>query len=190
MRIYHINKFSSGMSKYIICILGIMLFGCVQKNKHDSIELITDAGKQDVIFKNLVGLTGNAIADNIHKDSLAFLILPVQASCPSCRKKTIDSIVKHQDDLPEKHYIIISSIGGRKTINGFFREVDKELPVMKNELFLDSTNQAFKLELYEKKPTIYYTYDQKAYKKVAAIPSTVRQDLQEFFSGQRNENKD
>jgi hypothetical protein len=189
MRTHQKNKIKFCISKHITCFLGILLFGCGQKNKHDSIELITDAGKQDVIFKNLVDLTGNAISDNKFKDSLAFLILPVQASCPSCRKKTIDSIVKHQSDLLEKHYIIISSIGGRKTVNGFFREVDKELPVMDRELFLDSTNKAFKLELYDKKPTIYYTYNQKAYKKVAAIPSTVRQDLQEFFSGQRNENK-
>jgi hypothetical protein len=60
---------------------------------------------------------------------------------------------------------------------------------MVGKLILDSTNIARKLNLYDKKPTIYYTYNRKAYKKVAAIPSTVRDDLQEFFSGFRNSMK-
>jgi hypothetical protein len=134
-------------------------------------------------------VTNNTVSDNIQKDSLAFLVLPVQASCPACRNKTIDSIVKHQDNLEKNHFIIISANGGRKTISGYFQENDKKLPDMVGKLILDSTNIARKLNLYDKKPTIYYTYNRKAYKKVAAIPSTVRDDLQEFFSGFRNSMK-
>ena len=57
---------------------------------------------------------------------------------------------------------------------------------MDERLFLDSVNAAYKLDLYTDKPTFYYAYNKKAYKKVSAIPITVREDLREFFSGYRN----
>jgi hypothetical protein len=164
--------------------------GCGESlGKKNSIELISEVNQQKYVFQNLMTVTNNTVSDNIQKDSLAFLVLPVQASCPACRNKTIDSIVKHQDNLEKNHFIIISANGGRKTISGYFQENDKKLPDMVGKLILDSTNIARKLNLYDKKPTIYYTYNRKAYKKVAAIPSTVRDDLQEFFSGFRNSMK-
>jgi hypothetical protein len=164
--------------------------GCGESlGKKNNIELISEVNQQKYVFQNLMTVTNNTVSDNIQKDSLAFLVLPVQASCPACRNKTIDSIVKHQDNLEKNHFIIISANGGRKTISGYFQENDKKLPDMVGKLILDSTNIARKLNLYDKKPTIYYTYNRKAYKKVAAIPSTVRDDLQEFFSGFRNSMK-
>jgi hypothetical protein len=170
-----------------VLIILIVLFGCGKvKNKHTSIEFINSGGEQDSIFNQLVALTWNTIKDTTLNDSLAFLILPVQASCPGCRIKTIDSIVKNRDRLKEHHYIIVSANGGRKKINGFFYEQGEELPVIENKFFLDTLNLSYHLNLCEEKPTIYYTYNKKAYKKVAAIPATVRQDLQEFFSGNRN----
>lgn len=156
-------------------------------NSAASIELITRTGQQDSIFKSLQLITGNNIPDTRLDDSLAFLILPVQASCPSCRNKTIDSIVAYKDKLASNHYIIISANAGRKSISGYFRSEDAELPVMENTLFLDTTDLAYKNKLYDEKPTMYYTYQRRAYKKVAAIPATVKQDLQEFFSGHRNQ---
>lgn len=173
----------------IIILTWVMMFSCGKPaNKQSSIEYIENGNRQDSIFKMLVTLTNNEISANHLDDSLAFLILPIQASCPSCRNKTIDSISKYRNNLEDRHFIIISANGGSKTINGYFKENNKVLPVIKNKLFLDTTNRAFKYELYDKKPTIYYAYKQKAFKKVAAIPTTVRQDLQEFFSGHRSEN--
>lgn len=97
--------------------------------------------------------------------------------------------MKYQSSLAVKHYIIIAANGGRKTINGYFREQAYELPDMKNQLFLDSNNLAFKNNLYKDKPTMYYTHAGKAYKKIEAVPATVRKDLQEFFSGHRESNE-
>jgi hypothetical protein len=156
------------------------------KNKHTSVELIASGARQDSIFSQLITLTNNTIQSTTLDDSLAFLILPVQASCPGCRIKTIDSIIKYQHRLKDRHFIVISANGGRKKINGFFYEQGEELPVIENRLFLDTSNSSYYMNLCEEKPMMYYTYNRKAYKKVAAIPATVRQDLQEFFSGYRN----
>ena len=151
----------------------------------NSIELITASSQQNLLFENLITVTQHTIPDNKLNDSLSFLILPVQASCPSCRKKTIDSIIKYEHQLADNHYIIISAEGGRKTIRGYFQEQNYELPVLEKQFFLDSNNLAYKYKLYEDKPTIYYTLNKKAVKKVSAIPATVREDLREFFSGYR-----
>lgn len=156
-------------------------------HRNQSVELINEHRRQDSLFQCLSIITGQSIPKSIRNDSLAFLILPVQASCPSCRKKTIDSIVKYQRTLHDRHFVVISAGGGRKTISGYFLEQDQELPVMENKLFLDSTNRAFRLDLVKDRPTIYYAHNGKVYKKVSSIPATVREDLQEFFSGYRNE---
>src|SRR5687767_12927221 len=169
--------------KKILPLLSLIVMSCgAVSKKNNSIELITEADKQDSVFNSLLVLMNNAVPEEIQRDSLAFLILPVQASCPSCRNKTIDSIVDHQNNLLKDHFIIISANGGRKTIKGYFQENDKMLPEIESKLFLDSTSLALKLDLYEKEPTMYYTYNRKAYKKVVAIPATVRDDLREFFS--------
>lgn len=176
------------MIKHFIPLLIIFFFNACKSSieKPNSIEFIADQVKQNTIFSNLVGLSNKVIPDNQLNDSLAFLVLPVKLSCPACRKKTIDSIVKHQNNLKERHFIIISGSEGRKNMNSYFQEVDKEMPVMENQLFLDTTNQAAKMELVTENPVIYYTANQKAYKKVSAIPATVKDDLREFFSGTRN----
>lgn len=176
---------AAGLAAFVVLVANLV--GCGSKSQATSIEQVTDIQAQDSIFQNLVKLTHGTIPDNTLNDSLAFLILPVQASCPSCRKKTIDSIVKHQQNLDDGRFIVISANGGRKTIGSFFKEQDERLPVIENRLFLDTINQAYKYDLYKDKPTIYYTYQQKAYKKVAAIPATVREDLREFFSGYRSD---
>jgi len=168
---------------FLICIL--FFFGC-GKSKNNSVELITLPEKQNSLFYGLIEVSQHTIPESSLGDSLSFLVLPLQASCPACRKKTIDSIMMHREDLANKHYIIISANGGRKTIRGFFQEQEYEVPDIPHRFFLDSTNLAYKKQLYEDKPTIYYTFRRKAYKKVAAIPITVREDLREFFSGHRN----
>lgn len=172
---------------YILILKAVLLLTACEnlENKNKSTELISDMQIQDSIFKNLVSLTNTHIPESELSDSLAFLILPVEASCPACRKKTIDSILKHQTKLIERHYIIISAPGGRKIINSYFQEQGEKLPVMENKLFLDSIQMAFKYDLFTDNPTIYYTANKKAYKKVSAVPATVKDDLREFFSGFR-----
>ncbi|AEV99034.1 hypothetical protein A4D02_10775 [Niastella koreensis] len=175
-----------GKSGYyiVVFILSVLAIHCKSGDKKNSIELIADDSRQSAIFNNLMQLTRSAVSNKEQEDSLAFLILPVQASCPACRNKTIDSIAEHKNDLPNNHFIIISANGGYKSIRGYFQENNKVMPET-DKLLLDSTNEAHRLLLYENKPTIYYSSSRKVYKKVAAIPRTVREDLREFFSGHR-----
>lgn len=174
---------------FILIVLGIISCGKGDKSQ-SSIELIASPGEQETLFRNLLAVSNNTIPEYLLNDSLAFLILPVKASCPGCRRKTIDSIVKYQDRLAPNHFIIISAKAGRKGMNGYFREQGAELPVIDRKLILDSTNQAGKHDLYNENTTIYYTYKRKVYKKVNAVPMTVKQDLQEFFSGYRTDAED
>ncbi|MCF6402119.1 hypothetical protein L3C95_04490 [Chitinophaga filiformis] len=169
-----------------IVILSITIFSCAKPDvSKRSVQMITEETEKDSIFKSLINVVNGAIVQAEVNDSLAFLILPIEASCPSCREKTIDSILKHKENLLELHYIIISANGGKATVNKYFQEQHGELPVIENKLILDSSNQSYRLGLVIDRPTIYYTHNRKAYKKVSAIPVTVRDDLREFFSGSR-----
>jgi hypothetical protein len=170
-----------------IILLVVIVFWTACEKPPTSIEIITEPQQQDSLFRGLIAVIQYRIPEIIRNDSLAFLILPVQASCPSCRKKTIDSIMNHQTSLAPNHYIIIAANGGRKTMRGYFQEQHYELPIISDgqRLILDSQNLAYRYNLYKDKPTLYYTHHQKAYKRVSAVPATVRADLCEFFSGQR-----
>ena len=177
------------MKSHISLLFIVLLWACnYSDHKPNSVAIIADPAKQNSVFNSLIDLTNKSIPANQLNDSLSFLVLPVKLSCPACRKKTIDSIVKHQHDLAQRHFIIISGSEGRKNMNSYFQEVDKELPVIENQLFLDSTHEAYKKELVTENPVIYYTAGKKAYKKVSSVPATVKDDLREFFSGTRNTN--
>lgn len=166
----------------ILFILSIVT-GCHEKSPN-SIELINNPGQQDTTFRQLMAIAGNSVQADSQNDSLAFLVLPVEASCPSCREKTIDSVVKHQNRLLDNHYIIVTASAGRKTINSYFREQKATLPDIP-QIILDTINRAQKFDLFENNPAVYYGVNRKVYKKVLALPATVRQDLNEFFSGTR-----
>lgn len=168
------------------CFIVAFYACCNTTAESNSTELITDIQEQGTIFNNLITLTNDSIPQDQVTDSMAFLILPLEASCPSCRKKTIDSILKHKDNLADRHYIILSVAGGKKTINSFFEEHGATVPEIKSKIFLDTTVQALKTDLCKDNPVIYYAAGQKTYKKVTAVPATVRNDLQEFFSGTRS----
>lgn len=169
------------MKTFGITIYIWLLVAC-GKSPENSVTMITIPTQQDSLFQSLIAVTQQNLPESLFNDSLSFLILPVQASCPSCRKKTIDSIMKYQHSLAADHYIIISANGGRKLIRSFFREQNYELPSNEKNIFLDSNNLAYKYKLYENKPTMYYTYEKKAYKKVSSVPATVKNDLHDFFS--------
>jgi hypothetical protein len=170
---------------FVVFLFTILIYACDNSaGKQESVTAINGFTTQETIFKSLVDLTNHTIPKDMVNDSLAFLILPVHASCPYCRKKTIDSILKYQNALADRHYIIISANAGRKTIASYFRERGKELPVVENKLFLDTANKAFALDLYDNRPTIYYAYNKKVFQKVASLPATVKDDLHRFFSGE------
>lgn len=172
--------------KTILYFLVIISFvSCADHKPLEKVDLITRASMQDSVFNGLIATTQFAIPESKRADSLTFLLLPMHASCPACRNKTIDSLVKHQNNLLKGHYVIISANGGLKTINSYFRERKSRIPDMPERLFLDSTYEAHKYNLYEDNPIIYFTYNKKAYKKITAIPITVKEDLREFFSGYR-----
>lgn len=178
------------MKTLSILLIVIVIIGCGKGKKLEKIDLITSPGTQDSVFKGLLATTNFGIPEDKLADSLTFLLLPMHASCPACRNKTIDSILKHQSNLLDGHYIIISANGGLKTINSYFKERKGQLPTIPHRLFLDSTAQASKNNLYDDNPLIYYTYNKKAYKKITAIPITVKEDLREFFSGYRLKQED
>ncbi len=181
-----INEKISLMKTLFCFILAISVFSCKDKGPIiNSIEMIESEHLKKIYFDGLMSVTNNSIESTLRQDSLAFLILPLEASCPSCRKKTIDSIIHRQYNLKVKHFIILSSATDYKTINGYFVDRKGALPKLENQLFLDTTNNAGFLQLFDKKPTFYYSYQGKVYKKVAAIPATVKEDLREFFSGYR-----
>lgn len=176
------------MKIVIICLFSMVFVNCRNNYvKPKSIENISRISQQDSLFQSLMVTSNNSIPDNIRNDSLAFMVLPVQASCPSCRKKTIDSIIKHQSNLAKNHFIIITANSGRKIMSSYFREQNAEMPDLGGQLILDSTNLAYHLDLFKDNPAIYYSASSKVYKKVLAKPASVKQDLQEFFSGWRRE---
>src|SRR6185369_14001866 len=115
------------MKKIIIAIC-ILLFIACDKSKSKSSELITLPEMQQSIFKDLLDVVQEDVPPPLLSDSLSFLVLPVQASCPACRKKTVDSIMAHRNNLAANQFIIIAATGGRKLIQGYFTQQDYKLP--------------------------------------------------------------
>jgi hypothetical protein len=170
-----------------IITMAILLYACEDKDQvpKSSVEIIQSAQEQKFLFTQLREVFEIDTVSAFLNDSMSFLILPLQISCPSCRKKTIDSIMFHQNRLVKNKFTLIALAGGRKSANSYFWEQNYELPILTRTFRLDSTNQSFKKGLYKDQPMIYYAANQKVFKKVAARPSTVREDLREFFSGYR-----
>lgn len=187
--IYNLKVTSVKVIVIVMCCL--VGYSCINSSETSNLSKkeinttisITDPKEQDSLFKRLIAVSGTIIPENKLDDSLAFLLLPVQASCPSCRRKTIDSIVKHENDLAPNHYIIISGNGGRKTLGSYFREQKVRLPELPNQLILDTINQSGRLELFTDNTVFYYTSKRKVYQKVPAIPDNVIGYLHDFFSG-------
>lgn len=170
-----------------LCFIILIAFGgCVTSHdRKGSEELIAGTERQDSLFAQLMRLTETSMPERIQPDSIAILILPLEASCPSCRKKTIDSIVNRQHDLRNGHYVVLSGTTGRRTMNAYFMEEGASIPTKNGRLLLDTTARAIDLGLVEDRPTIYYAARKKVYKKVGVLPESVRKDLREFFSGFR-----
>ena len=170
------------MKYYIIAFITVLLSCDTQTKNIENIESIVDIKQQTSIFENLIVVTNNDIDSGIINDSLAFLILPLEASCPSCRNKVIDSIAKHGNDLLPNHFIILSANGGKKKFSGYFKARGYDLPTVGKFLFLDSNNTSNVLKLYDMKPTFFYTSKKKVFRKVSSTPASVKQDLNDFFT--------
>lgn len=153
----------------------------ISQTEKSSSEQITEAGKQDSVFMQLMDITGHQIESDLLSDSLAFLIVPLRESCPSCLNKTIDSILKYSNNPPEKRLIIISLKGGRKSASAYFRDRKGELPEIPGKIFLDTVNRAAEFDLFNNNPAIYYTANKKAYQRVFSLPETIKRDLHSFF---------
>lgn len=171
----------------VVGVLAMVVFSACKDDsmKKSDIKLISDSKLQDSTFKVLLSFASIDTANPKLNDSLEFMILPLEISCPSCRNKTIDSILKHKDDLGENNYLIVSAKGGRKKMNAFFRDRGGVLPVIPDKVFLDSTHLALDYELVHDNPVIFYTAHRKVYKKVTFLPPTVKDNLHDYFSGIR-----
>jgi hypothetical protein len=134
-------------------------------------------GERD--WNELVLLIGDKTNRLKSEDSSAFLLLPLEASCPACRSKTIDSIIKYNTTMDSHHYVIIRGSGPRR-IYSYFKEAGYHGLLNTENIFLDtlynSTNR-----LKANNPTIYHGYKNAIYKKVNCTPHTIRKDLKSFF---------
>jgi hypothetical protein len=145
----------------------------------ESHGIINDSVAQDSLFKVINQLTGHRLGIHARGDSLEFLFLPVTASCPACRKKTIDSIVKYQRKLDSRHYVIITG-GGLRTIGGYFSQQEHELPYAPG-IYYDTTGLS--RILTSTNPNVYFATGSKVYRKVSCTPATIKSDLAHFFGG-------
>ncbi|QEH42203.1 hypothetical protein [Chitinophaga sp. XS-30] len=176
---YHLAK--------LFIVAAIFTSGCTSMGeKGDKKQPVMNKVENDSLFKQLMILTNSKIPSEKQNDSLAFLILPLNNSCPSCRDKTIDSISRHISSLKSKHYIIISANDGIKNMRATFTKNDRKIPSAPGRVFLDSMDLAYKFDLYASNPSMFYTAGGKVYKSVYALPESIKQDLQEFFSGFRS----
>lgn len=167
----------------IASMILLVLAACSHKAKvkTDFSQAITDPLQRDSLFQNLMGLTKNSIPQTQAKDSLLFLVLPVEAACPSCRKKTIDSVIKYKDRLNEQRYVIITGTG-RKIIESYFKERGYDLPFAAHNIFVDSVNEAFIHDVIFTRPEIFYAYNNEVYRKVSCVSVNIKAELAKFFS--------
>ena len=161
----------------------MLLFSCNYNDKKINNQvLLNNEQEERTLFEKIITIGDLKSKLNDHvSDSLSVLVLPLEASCPSCRNKTIDSIMRYADNLTDNSIVILSAKAGIKNMNAFFRERGYvSIPANNERIILDSTNQAS--GLYKNNTTIYYASQQKVYKVVSSVPATIKNDLHEFFS--------
>ena len=161
----------------------MMLLSCnYSEKKSNNLVLLNNEQEERSYFEKIlaIGNLDSKLSKQV-SDSLSILVLPLDASCPACRNKTIDSIMKHAGKLSDNSILILTAKAGIKNMNAFFRERGYDsIPLDNKRIVLDSTNQAS--GLYKNNTTIYYASQQKVYKIVSSIPATIKNDLHEFFS--------
>jgi len=179
-------------ANYLVGFFSILVFSHCKNEAgkpNSSVEII-DSVEQNKLFSKLINLCESNVNNAVRDDSLAFLVLPVRATCPYCRRKTIDSISARLNKIPANRVVIISAKGGYKLINSYFKEQERELPKNAAQIVLDSNDIAYKEGLYGDKPIMYYAFNRKVYKKVESVSSTIKDDLHNFFFFSNTESRD
>lgn len=169
--------------RLLLIILFSIITGCrddQEGKKNGNLTAIADS-MQTVIFNNLISVSGDCLTQQQKHDSLLFLILPLEASCPSCRDKTIDSIIAHEDHLASNHVIILSLNAGKKRIYSYFKVRNGSITMQPN-IKLDTLNLSSALNLHDNNPTFYYTFNGRALAKKTSLPRTIKKDLQSYFT--------
>jgi hypothetical protein len=164
----------------IVCIVQ-SCNGSKKEQPSTLIEKITDLQLQEQLFSKLIELTNRDASKKVGGDSLAFLILPVDAACPSCRNKTVDSISKYKLTLSKNRFVIVSGTSP-KIIRVAFEERQSNTPVDIPNIFIDSINKSFLNDLAFTRPMIYYSSNHRVYLKISCVPKNIKQELHRFFS--------
>lgn len=142
-------------------------------------ESIIAYNDQETIFEQLSLLLKGKISPSIN-DSAFFLIIPIDASCNTCRDKATAAAMKYKDFLRQNQFIIFSS-KGIKLIKAYFENQKFSLPQEGDHFFYDSDNLAFINDLIFTHPTTFKCYNEKAYEKVISVPLSIDKDLENFF---------
>lgn len=139
------------------------------------------AAQQSPVYSTLSSLFGPTLADTAKSDTLSILVLPIDITCPTCRKKILLSLMKNKEHIKPNHFIIISGNGGKKYIDGYFQEHQLRLPTGLKQLALDTAGLMKNNALYEGEPVIYYGIGQKILSKSKVSPGNVKKQLELFF---------
>lgn len=166
---------------HLIMLLGLTIAACQEQGRQEKSKTEITGSMQDSVFSYLSQIAGPTLSEEQKKDTLSFLILPLEASCPACLGKTIDSILKYQHHLNKYQIIIISLNAGKKRISSYFKERGGNLPTEAN-IILDTLNLSSRFQLHESNPTFYFTANKHAISKKVGLPATIKEDLHQFFN--------
>jgi len=155
----------------------ICLFGCSsQQNKNKTLEDNLPAARQPNAFDSLQSVL--QLPQLNRSDSVKILILPIDVSCPACRDKAIKSIADNSSRISDNRIVIIAG-SGRKNINFFFKELDKELPA---NVLIDSSGKSINAQIATSNPVFIRTYDHRLLSRAESDPGTIKEYLQSFFN--------
>lgn len=165
-----------------LVIAALLIWGCnsVTPPSRENETVIDNPALQDSLYGAIQNMLTFYNAHNISTDSAKILLLPLEAACPACRKKTIDSIVKYKHHLSSYQRIVLCG-KSTKSIKSYFQEQKYELPTGIANIIIDSTNYAHFHDLVITSPRIYIIKNNKVIKRISSIPKTIRSDLASFF---------
>src|SRR5687768_4161950 len=122
--------------KHFIIYTALFLVACNSKAPLAPRDTIIQRPEQQAsLYRQLAQIVPTELPPG---DSLSFLVLPLDAACPSCRDKTLDSIYKFRKRIPPNHYIILSFRGGKKHLKQYFKNAGhSKIPEIPGVLFID-----------------------------------------------------
>lgn len=117
---------------------------------------------------------------NRPKDSLILFLLPLERSCATCRKKSIDSLAINHFKLTDNKIFIVSASSYKK-IQFFFQLQEKVLPDNRY-VIIDSSNELLKNGLIHANPRIYILNQERIVEQISCHPKTIKSNLHNFFN--------